>query len=106
MIEANETFENGKSGIAKLLSMTNIVDQIACTHGLKDNSNTYQYRLHIIDFIFTFLKIFQCICSCGITLSEVVPLDYRGILIDVDLKKLYLYFNSLLKVAHLLVSQE
>ena len=34
MIDANEQFESGKGGVAKLISITKLVDPIACTHGL------------------------------------------------------------------------
>ena len=33
MIDANEHFESGKGGIAKCISMTKLVDPIACTYG-------------------------------------------------------------------------
>ena len=41
-IDANEQFESGKGGAAKLISMTKFVDPIACTHGLQIISDTYQ----------------------------------------------------------------
>ena len=32
-IDANEPFDSGKCGVAKLISMTKLVDSIAYTHG-------------------------------------------------------------------------
>ena len=37
-IDANESFDSGKGGAAKLISSTKLVDPIACTH----ESNTFQ----------------------------------------------------------------
>ena len=41
-IDANEQFESGKGGVAKLISMTKLVDPIVCTHGLQNMPNIYQ----------------------------------------------------------------
>ena len=32
-IDSNEEFESGKGGVANLISMTELVDLIVCTHG-------------------------------------------------------------------------
>ena len=41
-IDANEQFESGKGGVAKLISMTKLVDPIAYTHGLQNMPHIYQ----------------------------------------------------------------
>ena len=85
-IDANEQFESGKGDVAKLMSMTKIVDPIECTHGLQNIPNTYQRGSKRIDFIFTFPKTYKYIRACGITtFSQVSPSNHRGIFINVDL---------------------
>ena len=41
-IDANESFDSGKGGVAKLISMTKLIDPIACTHGSENIPNTHQ----------------------------------------------------------------
>ena len=62
-IDANEQFESGKGDVAKLMSMTKIVDPIECTHVLQNIPNTYQRGSKSIDFIFTFPKtqVYTCL---------------------------------------------
>ena len=41
-IDANESFDSGKGGVVKLISMTKLIDPIACTHGSENIPNTHQ----------------------------------------------------------------
>ena len=51
-IDANESFDSGKGGVAKLISSTKLVDPIACTHESTNIPNTHQRGTKRIDFIF------------------------------------------------------
>ena len=94
-IDANEQFESGKGGAAKLISMTKFVDPIACTHGLQIISDTYQWGTKRIDFIFTSSKMYKYIRACGIIIfSQVFPSDHRDIFIDVELISLLQKFTK------------
>ena len=99
-IDANEQFESGKGGVANLISMTELVDQIACTHGLKNIRKTYQRGKKIIDFIFISPNIYKYIRACGITtFSQVSPSNHQGTVIDVDL--IFLLQNKLQNTMYL-----
>ena len=85
-IDENDSYGSSKGGVAKLISITNIINPIACTHTLKDILNTYQRGSHKIDFIFISPKMFKCIRSCGITsFNEIVLSDHRVTFLYVDL---------------------
>lgn len=65
--------------------MTNLVDSIACIHGMKEIPNTHQRGTNRIDFISISPKIFKYIYSCDITsFNKVAPSDHRCTFIDVD----------------------
>ena len=85
-IDVNESFDSGKGGVAKLISITKLIDPIACTHGSKNIPNTHQRGTKIIDFIFISPKLYKYQRACGITqFNQVSPSDHRGSFIDVDL---------------------
>ena len=85
-IDVNESFDSRKGGVAKLISITKLIDPIACTHGSKNIPNTHQRGTKIIDFIFISPKLYKYQRACGITqFNQVSPSDHRGSFIDVDL---------------------
>ena len=57
-IDANESFDSEKGGVAKLISSTKLVDPIACTHGSTNIPNTHQCGTKRIDFIFISHKLY------------------------------------------------
>ena len=57
-INANESFDSGKGGVAKLISLTKLVDPIVCTHGSTNIPNTHQCGTKRIDFIFISHKLY------------------------------------------------
>ena len=84
-IDANEPFDSGKVRVGKLISMTKIVDPIACTHGSNNIPNMHQRGTKRIDFTFISPKIYKYLRACGITpFHQVSPSDHRGSFIDVD----------------------
>ena len=85
-IDANESFDSGKGGVAKLISMAKLIDPIACTHGSKNIPNKRQRCTKRIDFIFISPKLYKNQRACGITqFIQISPSDHRGSFIDVDL---------------------
>ena len=85
-IDANKSFDSGKGGVAKLISLTKLVDPIVCTHGSTNIPNTHQRGTKRIDFIFISHKLYKYLRACGITpFNYVSPSDHRGSFIDVDL---------------------
>ena len=85
-IDTNASFDSGKGGVAKLISMTKLIDPIACTHGSKNSPNTHQRGTKRIDFIVISLKLYKYQRACGITqFNQISPSDHRGSFIDVDL---------------------
>ena len=64
---ANEEFDTGGRGIAKLVSDCNLIDVIAQAHGYINEQETYIREKDRIDFIFCTLKIAAFVTACGIT---------------------------------------
>ena len=66
-IDANEEFDTGGKGIAKLASDCNLIDPIAQAHGYTNEPETYIRGKDRIDFIFCTLNIAAFITANGIT---------------------------------------
>ena len=82
----NTSFQSRKGGVAKLISMTKLVDPIAYTPDVTNILNTSRRGAHTIDNTFTSPNMFKYIHSCGITpFSELALSDHRYTFIDVDL---------------------
>ena len=87
-IDANEEFDTGGKGIAKLVSDCNLIDPIAQAHGYVNEPETYIRGKDRIYFIFCTLNIAAFLTACGITSYDAVTLaDYRGELLDIRLQQ-------------------
>ena len=87
-IDANEEFDTGGKGIAKLIFYCNLIDSIAQAHGYINEPETYIRGKDRIDFIFRTLNIVGFVTACGITsYDEVAPSDHRGEFLDIRLQQ-------------------
>ena len=87
-IDANEEFDTGGKGIAKLVPDCNLINPITQAHGYINEPETYIREKDRIYFIFCTLNITAFITACGITSYDVVaPSDYQGEFLDIKLQQ-------------------
>ena len=87
-IDANEEFDTGGKGIAKLVSDCHLTDPIAQAHGHTNEPETYIRGKDRIDFIFCTLNIAAFVTASGITAyDEIAPSDHRGEFVDIQMQK-------------------
>ena len=86
-IDTNEEFVPGKSGTAKLVELTNLIDPLINKFGIEGELPTHQRGSYIIDFLLCTPGIEKFIIRIGILpIREISPLYHRGFILDVHLQ--------------------
>ena len=92
-IDANEAFIPGKSGTARLIELTNLIDPLINKFGIQGEPPTYQGGSYRIDFLLCTPNIEKYIVRIGILpIHEISPSAHRGFILDVHLRE---YLNDL-----------
>ena len=92
-IDANEEFIPGKSGIAKLVELSTLIDPLINKFGIEGEPPTYQGGSYRIDFLLCTGGIDKFILRIGILpFHEISPSAHRGFILDVHLRA---YLNDL-----------
>ena len=86
-IDANEEFIPGKSGTAKLVELTNLIDPLINKFDIEGEPPTYQGGSYRINFLLCTPGIEKSILRIGILpLSEISPSAHRRFILDVHLR--------------------
>ena len=87
MIDAKEGFLELNSGISKILTKTQMCDQLFLHHGSENEPNTYTRGSKRIHFIFCTSTISQFIIQSGILpFDSVTNNDHKALYINIMLK--------------------
>ena len=94
--DVNEQFIPDKSGTAKIVELTDLIDPLINKYGIAGEPPTHQRGSNRIDFIFCTLGIKKFIISIGfLPTHEFFIYDHRGYILDINLKTFLRFLDHL-----------